>query len=101
MTRQMPVYADQCVRGRAAESASARGPAAREDGRGDPDAADRFSRRARPSAIILTHGHFDHVGALEHLAEHWDAPVYAHELEMPNLDGRASYPPADPTVGGG
>jgi glyoxylase-like metal-dependent hydrolase (beta-lactamase superfamily II) len=28
-------------------------------------------------------------------------PIYAHELELPYLDGRSSYPPPDPTVGGG
>ena len=64
-------------------------------------AADRFGPGARPAAIVLTHGHFDHVGALETLAERWDVPVYAHELELPYLTGRASYPPPDPTVGGG
>ena len=61
----------------------------------------RFGHGARPSAIILTHGHFDHVGVLKDLAEKWDAPIYAHPLELPYLDGRASYPPADPSVGGG
>lgn len=64
-------------------------------------AADRFGENARPAAIVLTHGHFDHVGVLPGLAEEWDAPVYAHRLEMPYLDGRASYPPGDPSVGGG
>jgi glyoxylase-like metal-dependent hydrolase (beta-lactamase superfamily II) len=56
---------------------------------------------ARPAAIVLTHGHFDHVGAVRELAERWDAPVYAHELELPYLTGRSAYPPPDPTVGGG
>ena len=64
-------------------------------------AEDRFGPGARPAAIVLTHGHFDHVGALETLAERWDVPVYAHELELPYLTGRAAYPPPDPTVGGG
>ncbi len=64
-------------------------------------AAARFGENARPAAIIMTHGHFDHVGVLKHLAEKWDAPIYAHPLELPYLDGRASYPPGDPTVGGG
>jgi glyoxylase-like metal-dependent hydrolase (beta-lactamase superfamily II) len=56
---------------------------------------------ARPAAIVLTHGHFDHVGALTELLRHWDVPVYAHRLELPYLTGRSSYPPPDPTVGGG
>jgi len=62
---------------------------------------ERFGADVRPAAIVQTHGHFDHVGALEELAERWQAPIYAHELEHPYLDGRAAYPPPDPTVGGG
>lgn len=64
-------------------------------------AAERFGANARPAAIVMTHGHFDHVGALEELAERWDAPVWAHPLEKPYLDGSAAYPPGDPSVGGG
>ena len=64
-------------------------------------AAQRFGRHARPAAILLTHGHTDHVGSLKELAQRWDAPVYAHPLERPYLTGRASYPPYDPSVGGG
>lgn len=64
-------------------------------------AAKRFGKNARPAAIIQTHGHFDHVGALEELAAEWDAPVYAHPLELPYLNGQAAYPAPDPTVGGG
>jgi glyoxylase-like metal-dependent hydrolase (beta-lactamase superfamily II) len=56
---------------------------------------------ARPAAIVLTHGHFDHVGSLRSLVERWDVPVYAHPLEHPYLTGRSAYPPPDPTVGGG
>jgi glyoxylase-like metal-dependent hydrolase (beta-lactamase superfamily II) len=70
-------------------------------GRIERAAAERFGHGARPAAIILTHGHFDHVGAVRTLAERWDAQVYAHELEMPYLKGRSKYPPPDPTVGGG
>src|SRR3954465_14101308 len=50
-------------------------------------AAERFGADARPSAIVLTHGHFDHVGVLEDLAEQWDVPVFAHPLEFPYLNG--------------
>lgn len=64
-------------------------------------AEERFGAGSRPAAIILTHGHFDHAGALEQLAERWDAPIYAHELEIPYLNGTAAYPAPDPKVGGG
>jgi glyoxylase-like metal-dependent hydrolase (beta-lactamase superfamily II) len=60
-----------------------------------------FGPGTKPAAIILTHGHFDHVGGLEELLTYWDVPVYAHPLEIPYLNGSSSYPPADPTVGGG
>lgn len=60
-----------------------------------------FGKDSRPQCIILTHGHFDHVGSVQQLAEDWDVPVFAHFLERPYLTGRSSYPPPDPTVGGG
>lgn len=64
-------------------------------------ARDRFGD-APPRAILLTHGHFDHVGSLHGLLALWpDTPVYAHRLELPYLTGHASYPPPDPSVGGG
>ena len=66
------------------------------------DAASQwYGAGARPEAILLTHGHFDHVGALKELSEAWDVPVYAHRMEMPYLTGRSKYPPPDATVGGG
>ncbi len=60
-----------------------------------------FEPGTKPAAILLTHGHFDHVGALEELLGFWDVPVYAHSLEMPYLKGISCYPPPDPMVGGG
>src|SRR3954467_10823901 len=56
---------------------------------------------SRPEAIVLTHGHFDHVGSLPRLLEVWDVPVYAHRDELPFITGEEAYPPPDPTVGGG
>ncbi|TGE08435.1 MBL fold metallo-hydrolase [Hymenobacter fodinae] len=60
-----------------------------------------FYPGTHPEAIILTHGHMDHSGSAQALAEHWKVPVLAHPLEMPFLTARAVYPPADPTVQGG
>jgi glyoxylase-like metal-dependent hydrolase (beta-lactamase superfamily II) len=76
---------------------------------GLPGSADKIKRAAarlfgadsRPAAILLTHGHVDHVGAIHTLARDWDAPVYAHVMELPYLTGRSAYPPPDPFVGGG
>lgn len=56
---------------------------------------------APPAAVVLTHGHFDHVGSLDALLESWDVPIYAHTLEKPYLTGASPYPPPDPLVGGG
>lgn len=61
----------------------------------------QFGEGSRPTAILLTHGHFDHVGALHELAAEWNVPIYAHPMELPYLTGQSSYPPPDPTVGGG
>ena len=63
-------------------------------------AESRFGSGARPEAIVLTHGHIDHSGNAAALADEWDAPIYAHRLEVPFLNGKSAYPPADPTVGG-
>lgn len=61
----------------------------------------RFGSGTRPAAIVLTHGHFDHVGSLDELLVEWDVPIFAHTLEMPYLTGRSPYPPPDPLVGRG
>lgn len=63
--------------------------------------AEVFGKGSKPRAIIMTHAHFDHRGSLIELAEEWGVPVYSHHKERPYLTGQASYPPADPSVGGG
>lgn len=64
-------------------------------------AESRFGKGSKPACILLTHGHFDHVGAIIELLKRWNVPVYAHPDELPYLTGRESYPEPDPTVEGG
>jgi hydroxyacylglutathione hydrolase len=45
------------------------------------------------AAILLTHTHFDHVGAVAPLARHTGAPVYCPELEKGVLADIMSYVP--------
>lgn len=42
--------------------------------------------------ILLTHGHGDHVGAIEALLASGDVTVYAHPREMPYMEGAKPYP---------
>lgn len=60
----------------------------------------RFGPGAKPRAILLTHGHFDHAGSAPELVREWGVRVYAHRLERPYLTGKSSYPPLDPTAPG-
>lgn len=64
-------------------------------------AEERFGENNKLKAIILTHGHFDHVGAVIDLVNKWNVPVYAHELELPFLTGQMDYPEPDGSVEGG
>lgn len=64
-------------------------------------AEERFGTNNPPQAIILTHGHFDHVGSIVDLLEKWDVAVYAHPLESTYLTGMESYPEPDTSVEGG
>lgn len=61
----------------------------------------RFGKNNPPKAIILTHGHFDHVGGIIHLLNVWNTQVYAHPLEFLYLTGEKRYPKPDDSVEGG
>lgn len=50
----------------------------------------------KPQAILLTHAHFDHIGAVDDVREAFGIPVYMHKKEKewladPNLNGSSKY----------
>ncbi len=76
------------------------------------EALERARDHARSTAILITHTHFDHVGAVAPLARATGAPVYCPELEREVLADIMAYVPwpgfgpfesyeADHTVAGG
>lgn len=62
----------------------------------DPaDSADEIQRKITefdltPVAILLTHGHFDHIGAVDELREKYGIKVYAYEDEKDILTSDAN-----------
>ena len=40
-----------------------------------------------PAAVLVTHGHFDHVGGVAPLARHFDIPVYAGAADAAEMAG--------------
>lgn len=54
-------------------------------------ARDLYGQTSKPKQIILTHGHFDHVGNVIELVEEFEVPVYVHHKEMPYVTGEKAY----------
>ncbi len=44
---------------------------------------------AKPEAIFITHGHFDHIGAAAPLAEQWQVPIYTSLDELVYMEERS------------
>lgn len=42
--------------------------------------------KAKPVAVLLTHGHFDHASAAKEIAETFGIKIYAHEAEKETLE---------------
>ncbi|HET7628463.1 MAG TPA: MBL fold metallo-hydrolase [Bacillales bacterium] len=56
-----------------------------------------------PLAVLLTHAHFDHIGALEDVRRRWQIPVYLHSREAdwlgdPEKNGSAYFPLGEVTA---
>ncbi|TMA57384.1 MAG: ribonuclease J, partial [Deltaproteobacteria bacterium] len=47
-----------------------------------PDVSYLLERRDRLKAIVLTHAHEDHVGALPYILEHFDVPIFGTRLTL-------------------
>jgi ribonuclease J len=47
-----------------------------------PDVSYLIERRDKLKAIVLTHAHEDHVGALPYVLEHFDVPIYGTRLTL-------------------
>ncbi len=45
-----------------------------------------------PKAILLTHGHSDHIQGASKWLERFDIPIFAHQKELVYINGEAPYP---------
>lgn len=59
------------------------------------------TKKLKPLAILLTHAHFDHIGALDAIRDHYDITAYIHAKEAkwlldPALNGSQKWFPENP-----
>lgn len=49
----------------------------------------RAAQAYRPAAVLLTHAHWDHIGAVDAVCGHFGIPLYVHEADAPKLTDSA------------
>ena len=55
----------------------------------------RHLEKYRVSALVLTHGHEDHIGAVPHVVAHVDGPVYGTALTLALVESKLEDAPTD------
>src|SRR5579872_4710705 len=57
-----------------------------------------LQQKGRVAALVLTHGHEDHIGAVPHVLPYIDGPVYATPLTLALLNRNCTNTPSIPRI---
>jgi len=53
-----------------------------------PDFTNLFERRAKTRALVLTHGHEDHIGAVPYVVRQFDGPIYGTPMTLALVEAK-------------